>query len=73
MKKFCFSPQAGRLQAALTAAGGLAPAITSEELLACVFELADLCEVSAVQVFNLDSTNVGPAQWQSIVRCIKEN
>ena len=44
-----------------------------EELLACVPELADLCEVSAVQVFNLDSTNVGPAQWQSIVRCIKEN
>lgn len=26
-----------------------------------------------MQVFNLDSTNVGPAQWQSIVRCIKEN
>ena len=44
-----------------------------KELLACVPELADLCEVSAVQVFNLDSTNVGPAQWQSIVRCIKEN
>ena len=44
-----------------------------EELLACVPELADLCEVSAVQVFNLDSTNVGPAQWQIIVRCIKEN
>ena len=44
-----------------------------QELLACVPELADLCEVSAVQVFNLDSTNVGPAQWQSIVRCIKEN
>ena len=44
-----------------------------QELLACVPELADLCEVSAVQVFNLDSTNVGPAQWQIIVRCIKEN
>ena len=53
--------------------GGLAPAITSEELLACVPELADLCAVDAVQVFNLDSTNVGPAQWQSIVHCIKEN
>ena len=26
-----------------------------------------------MQVFNLDSTNVGPAQWQIIVRCIKEN
>ena len=36
-------------------------------------ELADLGAVDAVQVFNLDSTNVGPAQWQSIVHCIKEN
>ena len=53
--------------------GGLAPAITSVELLACVPELADLCAVDAVQVFNLDSTNVGPAQGgQSIVHCIKE-
>ena len=61
------------MQAALRRRAGWPRPITSEELLACVPELADLCEVSAVQVFNLDSTNVGPAQWQIIVRCIKEN
>ncbi len=73
MKKILLLATGGTIASRPTAAGGLAPAITSEELLACVPELADLCEVSAVQVFNLDSTNVGPAQWQSIVRCIKEN
>ena len=73
MKKILLLATGGTIASRPTAAGGLAPAITSEELLACVPELADLCEVSAVQVFNLDSTNVGPTQWQSIVRCIKEN
>ena len=73
MKKILLLATGGTIASRPTAAGGLAPAITSEELLACVPELADLCEVSAVQVFNLDSTNVGPVQWQSIVRCIKEN
>ena len=72
MKKILLLATGGTIASRPTAAGGLAPAITSEELLACVPELADLCEVSAVQVFNLDSTNVGPAQWQIIVRCIKE-
>ena len=73
MKKILLLATGGTIASRPTAAGGLAPAITSEELLACVPELADLCEVSAVQVFNLDSTNVGPAQWQIIVRYIKEN
>ena len=73
MKKILLLATGGTIASRPTAAGGLAPAITSEELLACVPELADLCEVSAVQVFNLDSTNVGPTQWQIIVRCIKEN
>ena len=63
----------GTIASRPTAAGGLAPAITSEELLACVPELADLCAIDAVQLFNLDSTNVGPAQWQKIVRSIREN
>ena len=73
MKKILLLATGGTIASRPTAAGGLAPAITSEELLACVPELADLCAVDAVQVFNLDSTNVGPAQWQSIVHCIKEN
>ena len=52
MKKILLLATGGTIASRPTAAGGLAPAITSEELLACVPELADLCEVSAVQVFN---------------------
>ena len=67
MKRILLLATGGTIASRPTAAGGLAPAITSDELLACVPELADLCAVDAVQVFNLDSTNVGPAHWQSIV------
>ena len=49
-----------------TAAGGLAPMITSDELLTCVPELAGVCHIDAVQLFNLDSTSVGPEQWTQI-------
>ena len=73
MKKILLLATGGTIASRPTAAGGLAPAITSEELLACVPELADLCAIDAVQLFNLDSTNVGPAQWQEIVRSIQEN
>ena len=73
MKHILLLATGGTIASRPTAAGGLAPAITSEELLACVPELADLCVIDAVQLFNLDSTNVGPAQWQEIVRSIREN
>ena len=73
MKHILLLATGGTIASRPTAAGGLAPAITSEELLACVPELADLCAIDAVQLFNLDSTNVGPAQWQEIVRSIREN
>lgn len=73
MKHILLLATGGTIASRPTAAGGLAPAITSEELLACVPELADLCAIDAVQLFNLDSTNVGPAQWQEIVRSIRGN
>ena len=73
MKKILLLATGGTIASRPTAAGGLAPAITSEELLACVPELADLCAIDAVQLFNLDSPNVGPAHWQEIVRSIREN
>ena len=50
---------------------GLEPAVSSEELLACVPELADLCRVSAVQPFCLDSTNICAAHWLAIARIIE--
>ena len=52
---------------------GLAPALSSEELLRCVPEVGDVCEVDTVQPFNLDSTNVYAVHWLAIARIIEEH
>lgn len=52
---------------------GLVPQLTSEELLSCIPEIAELCRVDAVQLFNLDSTNLSPAHWISIAKAIREH
>lgn len=52
---------------------GLTPAISSEELLGCVPEIAEICRVEAVQPFNLDSTNVYYKHWLEIERIVEEN
>ena len=52
---------------------GLAPAISSAELLSCVPEVAEECLVDAVQPFNLDSTNVRAPHWLQIARIIEDN
>lgn len=52
---------------------GLTPALNSDELLACVPEIAQIARVTTVQPFNLDSTNIGPKHWLEIARLIEEN
>ena len=66
MKHILLIATGGTIASRPTAAGGLAPMITSDELLACVPELAGVCHIDAVQLFNLDSTSVGPEQWTQI-------
>ncbi|MGN0975428.1 MAG: asparaginase [Gemmiger sp.] len=66
MKKILMLATGGTIASRPTAAGGLAPAISSTGLLACVPELAQLCRVDAVQLYNLDSTDMGPVQWQGV-------
>lgn len=51
---------------------GLSPAISSEEILSCVPAIGDLCQVEAVQLMNLDSTNVGPGHWLKIAGAVRE-
>ena len=60
MKKILLLATGGTIASKPTAAGGLAPAITSEELLSFVPELAKLCEIDAVQLFSLDSGTLVP-------------
>lgn len=52
---------------------GLAPAISSQELLSCVPEVAEACSVDTVQPFNLDSTNVRAPHWLQIADIIERN
>ena len=54
-------------------AQGLVPSVSSHELLACVPEVEEACDVTAVQLFNLDSTNVYAPHWLKIARTVEEN
>lgn len=52
---------------------GLAPELEPEQLLRFVPKIAELCHVDCLSLFSVDSTNMTPAHWQSIVRAIREN
>lgn len=45
---------------------GLAPALTGEQLVAFVPEVAQMCCVEVSQVMNVDSTNMRPEGWLAI-------
>lgn len=51
---------------------GLSPRLASEELLAQVPEIRSLCQVSAVQLYRLDSTNMRPENWLELARLIRK-
>lgn len=45
---------------------GLAPALTGEQLVAFVPEVAQMCHVEVSQAMNVDSTNMRPEGWLAI-------
>lgn len=52
---------------------GLEPQISSEELLQYVPEAGEFCQVTAVQPFSLDSTNVCQEHWLVLAGLIEQN
>ena len=52
---------------------GLAPGLTSEELYRSVPETRTFCSVDAIQLLNIDSTNVQPEQWLLMAKTIEEH
>ena len=58
--------------ASLESDGGLTPSIASERLLSHVPEIAEICKISTVQLYNLDSTNMKPEYWLNIARHIRD-
>ena len=49
---------------------GLTPKLTTKEILSTIPEVKDICHIEALQLMNLDSTNIGPKEWQEIAQCI---
>ncbi len=54
-------------------AGGLTPVLTSEELLSYVPSSKAFCNVDAIQLMNIDSTNMQGKNWLLIAQCINKN
>ncbi len=52
---------------------GLAPGLAAEELLSYVEEHREFCQVSVIQPFGLDSTNIYARHWLELAACIEEN
>lgn len=52
---------------------GLTPQITPEELLGYIPQVKDICEIDAIQLLNLDSSNMEPCHWQQMVGTIRQN
>ena len=52
---------------------GLAPGVSSKDLARSVPETAAFCELEAVQLLNIDSTNIQPEHWLMIVKTIEAN
>lgn len=53
--------------------GGLAPKLRAEDILSCVPALGGLCSIDAMQLLNIDSTNMAPEDWLTIAGCVKDN
>ena len=73
MKKILMLATGGTIACRPNVHGGLAPVITPQELLDFVPELADICSIQTLPLYNLDSTNIGPDQWCGIAQAVRDN
>ena len=72
MKKILMIGTGGTIASEATA-NGLAPELTSAQLLSHVPGISAICDVDCLQLLSLDSTNITPAHWLKIARCIEDN
>lgn len=72
MKKILLIATGGTIASKKTERG-LVPAISAEDLLEFVPEIKDLCDIDAIQLFDLDSTNITPDHWLLMKETIRKN
>ena len=52
---------------------GLTPLLTGDELLSYVPAAREFCHVDAIQVLNIDSTNIHPKHWLMLSQVLEKN
>ena len=72
MKKILLIATGGTI-ASHASADGLTPKIQADELLKSVPEIFEICQPHAIQIYNIDSTNVTPQHWLQLAKTIQEN
>ena len=71
MKKILLIATGGTIASKETVEG-LAPGLSSQTLRDSVPEAAAFCQLDAMQLFNIDSTNIQPEHWLLIVQTIEQ-
>ena len=71
MKKKILLLATGGTIASLLSDHGLRPGLNAEQILSFIPEIKEECDVDAVQVCNIDSTNMSPEIWKQIVCAIE--
>ena len=72
MKKILLIATGGTIASQL-GAEGLVPEIAAEGLLKYVPEVFEICQPSAIQIYNIDSTNVTPEHWIKLANAIHDH
>ncbi len=52
---------------------GLVPKLSAEELFSYIPEHKEICNISFLELFNIDSTNIKPHHWVDMARAIEDN
>lgn len=71
-KKVLFIATGGTI-ASKKSNNGLKPQITPDELLEYIPQVKEICEFEAIQLLNLDSSNMEPKHWKMMVHAIREH
>ncbi len=73
MKKKILLIATGGTIASHSGQDGLTPQIKADALLQCVPEIFEFCEAEAIQIYNIDSTNVTPKHWILLAKTLQDN
>ncbi len=72
MKNILMIATGGTIASKQTEAG-LTPGLTAEDILSYIPAVEKVCQVHALQLMNIDSTNMTPELWVRIAKCIRDN